>query len=235
MAKILITGANGFIGNYLSTIYTNAIAITRSDCDLTNWEEVLNFKWNGDVIINCAHIGKYSEDKDGYLEKNILLMSNLRRRWPKTKIINFGSGAMFDKSKPIVKAKETDVIYPLDLYGLSKRMTVDVADVTLIIFGLFSNSRFVKSVLDHIANNEPVIIYQDVLYSWVNLIDLPGVIDWAILNGKGKYNLCGYDMLISKMAIYLGAKDISYQKIGLANEYTGNRNNIIKLNKCPNF
>jgi len=235
MAKTLITGANGFIGSYLASKFTNAKAITRTDCDLTSWDEVLEFNWEGETIINCAHVGKYGEDKEGNLEKNILLLANLRRRWPKAKIINFGSGAMFDKSMPIVKAKENDVVYPKDLYGLSKRMTVDVCDVTLIVFGLFSKSRFVKSVLDHISKKEEVEIFQDVLYSWVNLADLPSVVDWAIKNGRGKYNLCGYNMLISKVAKYLGAKNINYQKPGLAFEYTGKKNKFIKLNICPSF
>lgn len=235
MAKTLITGANGFIGSYLSSQFPETRALTRNDCDLTNWDEVNKFNWDGEVIINCAHVGKYGEDKEGNLEKNIKLLTNLRRRWPNAKIINFGSGAMFDKSMPIVKVKETDVFYPKDLYGLSKRMTVDIADVTLIIFGLFSKSRFVKSVLDHMANNEPVVIYQDVLYSWVNLADLPDVVNWAIKNGQGRYNLCGYNMLISKVAKYLGAKDIIYQKPGLAFEYTGKKNINIKLNICPSF
>jgi dTDP-4-dehydrorhamnose reductase len=233
--KMLITGATGFIGNYLASKFPEAKAITHGDCDLTKWNEVFKFNWEGEVIINCAHVGKYGEDKDGNLEKNIKLLANLRRRWPSAKIINFGSGAMFDKSKPIVKAREDDIAHPTDLYGLSKRMTVDVADVTLIVFGLFSKSRFVQSVLDHLDKNEPVVIFQDVLYSWVNLVDLPNVIRWAIQNGNGKYNLCGYDMLLSKMAKYLGASDIIYQKPGLAFEYTGTKNKNIKLNICPSF
>ena len=137
--KMLITGVTGFIGNYLASQFPEAKSISHNDCDLTDWDEVLKFDWEGGVIVNCAHVGKYREDKEGNLEKNIKLLANLRRRWPRAKIINFGSGAMFDKSGPIVKAKENDIAYPTDLYGLSKRMTVDVADVTLIIFGLFSN------------------------------------------------------------------------------------------------
>ena len=233
--KILLTGVNGFIGSYLVSQFPKAATLTKNNCDLTDWSQVSNYKWEGEVIINCAHVGKYGEDQDGYLESNIKLLTNLRRRWPGAKIINFGSGAMFDKSGPIIRAKETDVVYPNDLYGLSKRMTVDIADVTLIVFGLFSKSRFVKSVLDHMSKNEPVVIYQDVLYSWVNLVDLPGVIKWAIKNGRGKYNLCGYNMLISKVAKFLGASDIVYQKPGLAFEYTGRKNKFIKLSECPSF
>lgn len=235
MAKTLITGINGYIGNYLYSIFSDATGIGRDDCDLTFWEEVVKINWEGDVIINCAHVGKFGDDKVGSLEKNILLLTNLRRRWPNAKIINFGSGAMFDKSKSIIKAEENFTVYPTDLYGLSKRMTVDIADVTLIIFGLFSNSRFVKSTIDHCKNNEPVIIFQDVLYSWVNLDDIPKVIKWAIKYGKGKYNLCGYNMLISEIAKYLGAKDIIYQKTGLAAEYTGKKNINVKLSLCPSF
>jgi hypothetical protein len=197
---------------------------------------VKNIDWEGDVVINCAHIGKFGENNEEYLKKNILLLTNLKRRWPKTKLISFGSGAMYDKSKPIIKAKEySSSVYPEDIYGLVKRVTVDISDVTLIIFGLYAKTRFVKSVIDHIEKNEPVVIFQDVKYSWVNLSDIPNVLDWAIKYGQGRYNLCGYDMLLSEIAKYLWATDIVYQKEGIANEYTGFPNKNIKLNSCPNF
>lgn len=236
MEKTLITGAGGFIGSYLAKNFPEARCIGHNDCDLADWEKVRDFDWEGDTIINCAHVGKYGVDIPGTLEKNVMLLINLRKRWPKAKIISFGSGAMYDKSKPIIKAKEYGTFsYPTDLYGLAKRLTVDMSDVTLIIFGLLAKTRFVKSVLDHIKNNEPTVIFQEALFSWVNLTDLPNVIKWSIKYGKGRYNLCGFDMLLSDVAKVLGAKEIIYQKKGMALEYTGFANRDIKLCLCPSF
>jgi nucleoside-diphosphate-sugar epimerase len=235
MEKTLITGAGGFIGSYLAFKFPDAKCINHAECDLTKWDDVVKNEWEGDVIINCANVGNYGMDLPGNLEKNLVLLGNLRRRWPNAKIISFGSGAMYDKSKPIVKVGEYDKSpYPSDLYGLSKRLTVDMSDVTLIIFGLFGKTRFVKSVLDHVEKKEPSIIFQDVLFSWVNLADLPGVIEWVVKNGQGRYNLCGFDMLLSDVAKFLGSNDIIYQKPGLAYEYTGKPNKI-KLSTCPVF
>jgi nucleoside-diphosphate-sugar epimerase len=235
MEDVLITGGSGFIGSYLAGIFPKARIIEHRDCDLSDWKQVESYKWEGKTIINCSHVGVYGKDEPGSLEKNILLISNLKRRWPKSKLISFGSGAMFDKRKPIIKAKEyDDNNYPVDLYGLSKRLTADMSDVTLIVYGLFAKTRLVKSVLEHISKNKPVVIFQEALFSWVNLIDLPTVISWSITKGKGRYNLCGYDMLLSDVAKFLGAKDIIFQKPGLANEYTGSPGQI-KLNTCPSF
>jgi nucleoside-diphosphate-sugar epimerase len=235
MEDVLITGADGFIGSNLAKEFPNAKTVSHKECDLSDWKKVEKFDWEGKTIINCAHVGVYGKDENGSLEKNILLLSNLKRRWPMAKLISFGSGAMFDKRKPIIKAKEDDdKDYPVDLYGLSKRLTADMSDVTLIIYGLFAKTRFVKSVLDHINRKEPVVIFQEALYSWVNLVDLQDVIRWSIENGKGKYNLCGYDMLLSDVARFIGAKEIIYQNTGMANEYTG-ASNKIKLTKCPSF
>lgn len=236
MEKTLITGAEGFIGNYLASVFPEAKSIGHRDCDLTNWKEVEKFDWEGKTIINCAYVGQYGQDKPGYLEQNILLAANLRRRWPKTKIISFGSGAMYDRSKPVSKAGEYGkAVYPKDLYGLAKRLVVDLSDITLIMFGVFGKIRFPKSVLEHIKKNEPVDIYQEMLFSWVNLSDLPGVIKWAINNGQGRYNLCGYDMLLSSMADYLGAKTINYRQDGIGFEYTGKSNSLINLTSYPCF
>jgi len=79
---------------------------------------------------------------------------------------------------------------------------------------------------------DDVKIFQDVKFSWVNTSDLPSAVRWAIHNGSGRYNLCGYDMTLTEMAKHLGARKITYLTGGMGNEYTGKRS-IIPLTICP--
>jgi nucleoside-diphosphate-sugar epimerase len=218
--EILTTGASGIIGSYLSKEF-KGIAPYHEDCDLTYWESVKKLP-EVDTIIHCAHVGTYGRDYRGSIEKNIAMFVNLRRRYPDAKIIAIGSGAMYDKSKPIIKVGEyEEPIYPQDLYGLSKRLTADLADVTLIPFGLYADTRYIGMVKQCVRMNKPVPIIQDVKFSWTTLEYLVKAVKIAIKEGKGRYNVCEFDMTLTEVAQKLGAKEIIYLKEGMANEYTG--------------
>jgi nucleoside-diphosphate-sugar epimerase len=227
--ETLITGASGYIGRYLCENLDNIKALTHKECPLEDMDAVRRFKWDGETIVHCAHSGEYGKSSPDDIGRNIAMMVNMRLRWPEAKIIAFGSGAVYDKSKPICHASEDDIAYPLDYYGLSKRATIGLADTTLIPFGLYGDTRFVESVRRDLDN---VTIYQDVKFSWVNVCDLPSAVKWAIKNESGRYNLCGYDMTLTEMAVHLGARKITYLKEGMGNEYTG-KCSIIPLTTCP--
>lgn len=212
----LITG-NGYIASCLKL---EADRLSHQECNLSDWGSVRRVKWEGDTIIHCAHEGHYGYDIEGSVERNIAMFVNLRRRWPKAHLITFGSGAMHDKSKPIVNAGEYDYANPKDLYGLSKRLTVDLADVTLIPFGVYGNSGFVKSVRENLDN---VIIYQDAMYSWFEEDKLTDAVKWSMTQ-KGRFNLISFNMTLTDVALKEGAKNITYLKSGMANEYTGRKN-----------
>lgn len=214
--NILVTGSKGDIGSYLMENLDNATALSHQDCDLTDWKQVKKVKWEGQAIIHCACATQYN--KGGRIEDDIKMFVNLRRRWPKAKLIAFGSGAMYDRTQEIIKVSSDYVAYPKDNYSLSKRLTVDLADVTLIIFGLEADVRFIKAVKE---TPNGVQIYQDTLFSWVKIEDLPKIINWAIKEGKGRYNLCSYDMSLTDMALKYGATNIKYLQPGIGLEYTG--------------
>lgn len=209
--EFLITGADSFVAKHLDI---EATRMTHKDCDLTNWDSVKDYKWEGDTIIHCANSGRYGQDKQGQVEENIAMFVNMRRRWPKAKIIAFGSGAMHDKSKPIIKADPYDYSLPKDNYGLAKRLTVDLADVTLILFGIYGDTGFVKA-----CRTWSVTIYQNCLFSWVRQEALTQAV-LNVVNLNGRFNLCEFDMTLEDVAKQEGA-DYKILAGGWANEYTG--------------
>jgi len=95
MTKILITGANGMLGNELSTLFPDAYAMGSEDFDLTNPNEALAIveRFYPDLIIHCAAkvggiIGNMN-DPVGYFEENILMNTNLLRAAHEFKVPRF--------------------------------------------------------------------------------------------------------------------------------------------------
>lgn len=217
----LILGASSFVGQHIEL---DGARPTHRELDLTDYDSVKRYKWDGNLIIHCANAGQYGTATAKDLVANMQMFANLKVRWPKAKIIAFGSGAMYDKSKDIIKASEYDKVMPLDYYGLSKRATVDLADVTLIPFGIYGDTRFVRE-----CRTGKVTIYKDMNFSWVNASDLSLAVLWT-QDKSGRFNLCGYDMTLTGMAIHEGAK-ITYLNEGMG-EYTGRRS-AIPLTKWP--
>lgn len=218
----LILGASSFVGQYIEL---DGARPTHKELDLTDYDSVKRYKWDGDIIVHCANAGQYGTATAEDLVANMQMFTNMRVRWPHAKIIAFGSGAMYDKSKNIVKANEYDEATPLDFYGLSKRATVDMADVTLIPFGIYGDTRFVSE-----CRKGEVTIYKDMNFSWVNASDLTLAVLWT-QDKSGRFNLCGYDMTLTGMAIHEGVKKITYLNEGMG-EYTGRRS-AIPLTKWP--
>jgi dTDP-4-dehydrorhamnose reductase len=131
MKKLLITGANGFLGNYFSS-YFNDYEITKlksSDLDLSSSKLVNDF-FSGkhfDIVLNCAAKGRYnamSTDID-ILSTNISIFLNLYNNKDKfEKLVNIGSGAEFGLTNNIshVKEQELENIICKEAYGLSKNL-----------------------------------------------------------------------------------------------------------------
>ena len=85
--KILITGANGYVGKTLHAklkhLYSVHI-ITREICDLLNHEEVDNFFDRNyyDVVIHCAIVGgsRLIDDGIDVYTKNVRMFDNILKR-----------------------------------------------------------------------------------------------------------------------------------------------------------
>jgi GDP-L-fucose synthase len=83
--KILVTGGSGMVGKSLKEIMPNAIYLSSKDCDLTNYEEVLEVwnKYKPNTIIHlAAKVGGIIDNINypaDYFEDNILMNTNIMK------------------------------------------------------------------------------------------------------------------------------------------------------------
>jgi nucleoside-diphosphate-sugar epimerase len=103
MKKVLLFGANGFLGKNLKQkfLYLNyqVDAPNKIDCDMLNYNDFLYFKdWKYDYIINCAVI--YTKDPFVNLVHESILNLNFMRfcvdYQKQAKLICFGSDICYD-------------------------------------------------------------------------------------------------------------------------------------------
>jgi len=202
MNKILITGANGYVGkalhNALKDKY-NAIAITRKEVDLTNSEEVNSFfsKMGGfDVIINCAVKGgsRLQQDEWNILDDNLKIYYNLlANKCYFQKFIHFGSGAeLFTKDKPYGFSKDV----------IRKSILNKNYFYNLRIFGVFDenelDTRFIKANIKRYLNNEPIIIHQNKQMNFIYMKDLVTLVEYYIINNNSPKEInCNYNKTIT--------------------------------------
>ena len=147
--RILITGANGYIGtslyNALKDKY-NVTTVTRNGFDLTDITAMSKFfesKHTFDVVIHCAVAGgsRLAEDDWNVLDTNLIMYYNLlaHRKYYK-RLIHFGSGA--------------ETYLPKTPYGYSKKVIAKSIlnqdnFYNIKIFGVFDerelDTRFIKA------------------------------------------------------------------------------------------
>jgi dTDP-4-dehydrorhamnose reductase len=214
--KVLITGANGYVGKSLYETLKNkydVITITRNECNLTNSQEVDLYFLNNwfDVVIHCAMKGGsrlYQDDWD-VMDDNLLMYYNLSKQQPHfKKFIHFGSGAeMYNQNNP---------------YGLSKhviRQSILNKDnfYNLRIFGVFDenelDTRFIKSNIKRYINKEAIQIHEVKFMDFFYMQDLIKVVEYYIneenppkefdcVYSETSYTLFGLAHLITKLDNY---------------------------------
>jgi GDP-L-fucose synthase len=122
------------------------------------------------------------------------MFKNLSKHADKFKMmINFGSGAEFDRRYDISCSKENKLYdsYPLDYYGYSKNIIAREIHkigniVNMRLFGCFGISenpeRFIRSAFLNIRDNKPIIVHQDKKMDFFYIEDLFKVITFYINN-----------------------------------------------------
>lgn len=193
-SNILLLGSTGLVGGYLSKVlpdYCNVYAPTRQQLNLQDTHSVLELfnQKNFDVVINCA--GSTDSDMINYnpevINTNLGIFTNLyaaRNRFGR--LINFGSGAEFDRRMNITSAREEDIFIrqPVDHYGQSKnfaaRLCVNTNNFyTLRLFGVFGSTEPDRRLLKRILAKEPLEL-EDKYFDYYYIEDILPVVLYYI-------------------------------------------------------
>ena len=254
---ILITGSTGCIGlnliEQLDRNKYNLLTPKHKELDLLKDSAVSKyFKKNKiDVVVNCALVGgsRNEEYVNNMVSVNLKMFFNIvRNKKYFGKMIHIGSGAEYDKSRPLIKIKEEefDRMVPKDDYGFfkyvcSKYMESTNDIICLRIFGLYGKYEDykLKFVSESICKNIlglPIIINKNVYFDYVYMNDFIKIIEYFINNsakykfynvGKGKkINILTIAKSVNKIADK--KSEIIVKNKGLNNEYTCDNSRLMK-------
>ena len=199
--NILLTGSGGFIGSNLKSFLQldyNLLTPRSFDLDLTDRNAVQDFFCKNDIdfIIHCATVGgvRGQADSNTTVEDNLSMVNNLLefKRYD-TRIILFGSGAMYGKDRNLHKVNESNIgkYMPKDLYGQSKMQIANLIKnrddvLCLNIFACYgygeNESRFPSyAILQHLKKL-PIIINQNVVFDYLWVEDMQRIVQYFIKN-----------------------------------------------------
>jgi dTDP-4-dehydrorhamnose reductase len=173
--KILITGANGYIGKsifgQLNSRY-HVTALTRRDFDLSNHNATHSFLKNRhfDVVIHCAISGgsRLKSDSSINMDSNLMMYYNLlQNRASFNRLINIGSGA---------EVHQIDTPYGLSKHVIRKSILEKDDFYNVRVFNVFDqnelNTRFIKTCIQNYVKRTGVEIFNDRLMDFFYMQDL---------------------------------------------------------------
>jgi nucleoside-diphosphate-sugar epimerase len=178
--KILITGARGFVGNFMANhLKEKHILLTPNsqDLNLTNLTQVKSWFENNqvDAIVHCALSGReiLSSTDPQYLSDGLLMFRNLwLHRDQYKRFINLGTAYEFDHSKNNFNVKEHEFIdhLPTTSYGYSKNVIARIIRDTpkfynLRLFGVFHETESPLRFFKRVVNQDQIVINNDQLLS----------------------------------------------------------------------
>lgn len=252
MKTVLITGAGptGVTGRaireYLENDYS-ILAPSSKELDLTDDAVVRSYfdTHHIDFVVHCAtyrsNISQTTHMVDEELESNLRMYFALASQSEKfEKMVYLGSGAEYDKSRPIVNVKEEQFgeSIPKNKYGLGKyimnqhcRSSKNIYNLRM--FGTLNPyERYTKNVVCNLCAKAvmglPLTLKRDVLFSWVDIRDVAQAIKYLFENEVNKHD---YNIALSKpyklseiagiIQDLSGLKQpVCFENEGLNNEYT---------------
>jgi len=233
--RILITGANGYIGKSLFESLKNqfnVVGISRKDFDLTDSFETLKFFSDKyfDVVLHCAVIGGSRLKKDDFqiMDENLKMYFNLlgcKNRFDR--FINLGSGAeIFNSESP---------------YGLSKKVihnSILEKDnfFNIRLFAVFDeneiDTRFIKSNIVRYIKEEPFVLYENKEMDFFYMEDFTRLVKYFIFSDKDilpKIHECTYNKTFKTIEILQMINNLGEFKSPTLND------SIIGKKYCGNF
>jgi GDP-L-fucose synthase len=249
--KILITGAGGFLGSYLSKhLHYEIVALTRQELDLSDAEATNKyFKSNRfDAVIHCGASGRNTPAIEDWniVNNNLSSIMNLVLNHNRfSKLINIGSGAEFDISKPINCVNESEIfeIMPEQSYGKSKNLVSRYLHdhpncYNLRLFGCFDSSeddaRLLKKMHSVISQGNTFSIL-DREFDMISAIDFVTIVDAVLNNTITEHDInCVYPKkyrLSEILSVYCNKHGLDPSLIKVTGQglnYTGNGNTLSK-------
>ena len=201
MKKILLTGGNGFIGkniqeSFLAEKY-ELIAPRSFELNLADTASVDSYfqKHTFDVVLHAAVKPGHRNAKDptNLFYTNIRMFENLVRHTDKFgKLINFGSGAVYDVSADNRMVTEDQIgvhcgkdDHSFCKYVVHKRIEALKNVVDLNIFGIFGphedwEIRFISNAICKTLFDLPITLRQNRRFSYLYVKDLMPILDFFI-------------------------------------------------------
>lgn len=208
MVRILITGGNGNLSKIIKKHLSNENEITsisRNDVDISNYNEVKKYfskNDNFDILIHTAIVGGRRTKEENYdvVYNNLLMFENIIKFAHLFKlIINFDSGAIYDRETDIYNRNENELqSIPKDYYGFSKyliyKRSLSYDNVfNFRIFNIFHTNeeadRFIKSCFNAKINNTTIQIFQDKYFDFIYEDDFIKILKHYINNYNSTENL----------------------------------------------
>lgn len=260
MKTVFVTGGSGFIGRNFIEYAQNKYKLlypSHFQLNLLDTKQVDNFfrKHKIDVVLHCANVGGQRNNKNSSsISINLRIFFNIIRNKNKfKKMIHFGSGAEYDKSRNIKKIKESefDKRIPIDEYGLSKYICSKYIEKSsdifcLRLFGVFGKGeditvRFISQMLLNYIHKQPLSIIQNAYFDYIDVADVCRIVDRFIRKspkskfiniGSGKrLELLEIAKQINKLDLY--SLKVNLKKSGLNREYTCNNKELLR--EIPHF
>ncbi len=247
MKNILLTGSGGFIGSHLKGYLTdkyNLLTPRSYELNLLDENAVQNyFEENKiDLIIHSASCGvRITPDStiDEVAKPNLKMFENLANT--NCRMITFGSGAEYDKSRPLVNIMESQFgeSIPKDPYGYSKYLIskeIEQRDnvINLRIFGIYgfgeNKTRVTSCIIDAKLKKEPVVLNQNVKFSFIYIDDFCKIVKHFIENTTNNKFLnvsMPENIEIVKLAEIIGVKT-KIKTTGMNKEYTADSSLLYK-------
>lgn len=256
MKKVLITGANGFIGKNLCEKLDEKYEIcatTRRDLNLLDTKLVEDYLYSHffDVVIHTANTNDTRNvNVTGYesLDGNLRMFFNLERcKDLYGKMYYFGSGAEYDMEHYVPSMREDyfGTHIPKDPYGFSKYIMSKICDQVdniydLRLFGVYGKyeeweRRFISNAICRGMLGKDITIRKNVYFDYLWIDDLCDLMEWFIENTPRykHYNVCRgskidlYSLACMVKEVLNLDCDIVVEEPGWKPEYTGNNERMI--------